>query len=333
MLKTPLTLLLPLLLMGSSTLINTLWAAQVGEKARIAYPSMSMPMAPWWIAQEKGIFRQEGLDAESMYIRGDSTVVQALVGGDIQAGYGGATPVAGAVAQGAPLVIIAVPANRMGYLLVTRQPIKDPRELYGKKFAISSFGGSSEIATRLGLEKLGIDPNKVAMVQIGGSPDRITAIKRGTVDGSLLSANEMIGAGGMGFHTAFDFTKSDLEYPYNVLYVRRQFVAEKRKAAAGVIRAFMKGLWFMQENQDEAVKIAGRWLRSSDTEALKRQWKYIAFQFHQEIPYATEAGFKLALNGLAASSPKAAAVRMQDMVDVTLIDELVKEGFFKRPKQ
>jgi len=322
-----------LLFLVGGVLANTLWAAQAVEKISIAYPSVAMPMAPWWIAQDKGIFRQEGLDAESMYIKGDSMNVQALLAGDIQAGYGGAAPVAGAVAQGASVVIIAVPANRMGYLLVTREPVKDPRELYGKKFGISSFGGSSEVATRLGLEKIGVDPNKVVMLQIGGSPDRIAAIKRGTVDGSLLSANELIGAGGMGFHTIFDFTKSDLEYPYDVLYVRKQFVAEKRKAALGMIRAFMRGLWFMQENQDESVKIAGRWLRSTDTEALKRQWKYIAFQFHQDIPYSTEAGFKLALGGLASTNPKAAALRMQEIVDMSLVDELVKEGFFKKHKQ
>src|SRR5262250_1502172 len=123
-----------LLFLVGGVLANTLWAAQAVEKIRIAYPSVAMPMAPWWIAQDKGIFRQEGLDAESMYIKGDSMNVQALLAGDIQAGYGGAAPVAGAVAQGAAVVIIAVPANRMGYLLVTREPVKDPRELYGKKF-------------------------------------------------------------------------------------------------------------------------------------------------------------------------------------------------------
>ena len=165
-----------------------------------------------------------------MYIKGDSTIVQALLGGDIHAGYAGATPVAAAVARGGQVAIVAVPANRMGYLLVTREPIKDPRELSGKKFAISSFGGSSEIATRLGLEKVGADPNKVVMLQVGGSPDRIAALRRGSVDGSILSANEVIGAGGMGFYTLFDFTKSDLEYPYNVLYVRQAVCGRKKES-------------------------------------------------------------------------------------------------------
>jgi NitT/TauT family transport system substrate-binding protein len=331
--KTPLRAILFFVLVGWLVLAENTWSAQTGEKLRVAYPTISMAMAPWWMAQERGFFRQEGLDVESTYIRGDSTIVQALVGGDIQAGYAGATPVAAAIAQGVPLAIVAVPANRMGYLLVTREPVKDPRELYGKKFAVSSLGGSSEIATRLGLEKIGVDPSKVVMLQVGGSPDRIAAIKRGSVDGSLLSANEVIGAGGLGFHTIFDFTKSDLEYPYNVLYVRKQFAAERRNAVLGLIRGFMKGLWFMQDNQDEAVTTAARWLRNSDKDVLRRQWKYIAFQFHQEIPAPTEAGFRLALNGMTGTNPKAAALKMQDIVDVSFINELTRDGFFKNRRK
>lgn len=303
------------------------------EKVRIAYPTVSMAMAPWWMAKDQRIFQEEGLDADVMYIKGDSTIVQALLGGDIHAGYAGATPVAAAVARGADLAIVAVPANRMGYMLVTREPIKDASELRGKKFAISSFGGSSEIATRLALEKIGADPNKVAMIQVGGSPDRIAALKRGSVDGSILSANEIIGAGGMGFYQVLDLTKSDLEYPYNVLYAQRRFAKEKRKAVLGMIKAFMKGLWFMQNNEEEAIKISARWLKSDDPEIIRRQWKYIAFDLHQEIPYPTEAGIKLALKGMADRDPKAAALRMADIVDVSFLDELSKAGFFKQAKK
>jgi len=292
-----------------------------------------MAMAPWWVAKEKGFFSQEGLDVDLMYIKGDSTIVQALLGGDIHAGYAGATPVAAAVARGGQVTIVAVPANRMGYLLVTREPIKDPRELSGKKFAISSFGGSSEIATRLGLEKAGADPNKVVMLQVGGSPDRIAALRRGSVDGSILSANEVIGAGGMGFYTLFDFTKSDLEYPYNVLYVVKQFAAEKRKTTTAMIKSFMRGLWFMQDNENDSVKISAQWLKTNDIESLKRQWKYVAFDLHQEIPYPTQAGFKLALSGMAQTNPKAAALRMDEVTDQSIITDLVKQGFFKRHKQ
>jgi len=89
----------------------------------------------------------------------------------------------------------------------------------------------------------------------------------------------------------------------------------------------------MQTNEEEAVKIAARWLKTSDTESLKRQLKYIAFDLHQEIPYPTEAGFKLALSGMAGTNPKAAALRMQDIVDVSFLDQLSRTGFFKQHKK
>jgi ABC-type nitrate/sulfonate/bicarbonate transport system substrate-binding protein len=40
------------------------------EKLRLAYPTMSITLAPLWIAKDKGFFEQDGLDAELTYIRG-----------------------------------------------------------------------------------------------------------------------------------------------------------------------------------------------------------------------------------------------------------------------
>ena len=84
-------------------------------------------------------------------------------------------------------------------------------------------------------------------------------------NGSLLSANEVIGGAGLGFHTIFDFTKSDLEYPYNVLYVRKQFGAERRKAVLGLLRGLGK----------TAMVYAGQSRRSGkDRSALAQKFRH-----------------------------------------------------------
>ena len=116
--------------------------------------------------------------------------MQAVIGGNVHIGYAGVPPILSAIARGAPAVVVAVPNNKMDYLIVSRRPIAQPSELNGKKFAISSFGSSSEFAARLGLEKVGADPNSVTMVQVGGSPERIVALKTGAVDATILSATE-----------------------------------------------------------------------------------------------------------------------------------------------
>jgi TRAP-type uncharacterized transport system substrate-binding protein len=65
-------------------------------------------------------------------------------------------------------VIVAVPMNRLDYTFVARQPFRSPSDLNGKKIGIGSHGGSDEVATRIALEHLKVDPGSVTRIQIGG---------------------------------------------------------------------------------------------------------------------------------------------------------------------
>jgi NitT/TauT family transport system substrate-binding protein len=196
--------------------------ARKPEKIRIAYPTISITLAPLWMAKDTGLFEQEGLDAELTYIRGGTTIVQAVIGGDVQVGYAGVPPILSAMARGAPLVVV------------------------GKKFAISSFGSSSEFVARLGLQKLGADPIKVTMVQVGGSPDRIIASKTGAVDATILSATDFVEASGLGFHTVLDLSKCDIDYPFNVFFALRSFAMDKKTAISGTLKSFVNAARFFE---------------------------------------------------------------------------------------
>ena len=77
------------------------------------------------------------------------------------------------------------------------------------------------------LKKRELIPNKTTILQVGGSPDRIAALRTGKVDAAILSGPEFLGSGGMGFHVILDLAKTDIEYPFNVLFVTKQFALEK----------------------------------------------------------------------------------------------------------
>ena len=303
------------------------------EKVRVAYPTVSISLAPLWIAKDKGLFEQEGLDAELTYIRSGTTIVQAVIGGNVQIGYAGVPPVISAIARGAYPVVVAVLNNKMDYLIVSRKPIAHPSELNGRKFAISSFGSSSEFAARLGLEKVGADSNSVTMVQVGGSPDRIVALKTGAVDATILSATDFVEASGLGFNIILDLSKSEIDYPFNVFFGLRQFVAEKRQIVLGTIKAFVRGIRFLRENQEEALEVVAKRLRNPNMEVLRAQWHHVAFEYFGEDLYPTEAGFALAIKELGGKSPKGSSLRTSDITDMSFLDELSKTGFFKQPKK
>jgi NitT/TauT family transport system substrate-binding protein len=303
------------------------------EKLRVAYPTVSITLAPLWIAKDKGLFEQEGLDAELTYIRGGTTIVQAVIGGNVQIGYAGVPPILSAITRGAPTVVVAVLNNKMDYLIVSRKPITQPSELSGKKFAISSFGSSSEFAARLGLEKVGADPNTVTMVQVGGSPDRIVALKTGAVDATILSATDFIETSGLGFNTILDLSKSEIDYPFNVFFGLRQFVTEKRPAVLGTIRAFVRGIRFLRENKEEALQVVAKRLRNPNMETLRAQWHHVSFEYFGEDLYPTDAGFALAMKEQRGGNPKATSLPMSGITDVSFLDELSRSGFLKHPRK
>jgi len=161
-------------------------AAEPLRKVRMAIPSIVIDFAPLWIARERGIFRDERIDPEITYIQGNVRVVQSLVAGEVQFGIAGTAGAVSARAAGEEVIIVAVPMNRLDYTFVSRQPINKPADLTGKKVGIGAVGGSDEVATRIALEKLGVNPSSVTMLTVGGSGERLAALRAGSVDAATV---------------------------------------------------------------------------------------------------------------------------------------------------
>ena len=217
----------------------------------------------------------------------------------------------------------------MDYVLVSRQAVKEPSELKGKRFAIGRLGDSNEIATRVSLERIGVDPASVKLMAIGGSPDRIAALRSNIVDAAILSGTEFLGTGSSEFQKLFDVAQAGIEYPFDTIFVTRKYMAEKRSSVTAIIKSFVRAVRFLRTNKQESLNIAARWLRNPDPRTLDRQWQHVAFNLYQDNPYPTEIGFRLAFKGMGQINPKVAELRMADIVDTSLLDELERSGFLK----
>src|SRR5258707_12642147 len=98
-------------------------AAEPLKKMRIAIPSIVIDFAPLWIARDKGIFRDERIDAEVTYIQGNVRVVQSLVAGEVQFGIAGTAGAVSARAAGEDVIIVAWPMDRLDYTLCGGRPV------------------------------------------------------------------------------------------------------------------------------------------------------------------------------------------------------------------
>jgi ABC-type nitrate/sulfonate/bicarbonate transport system substrate-binding protein len=127
------------LALGLMLLAETLAAAQTLQRVVIAYPSRSIGSIHSFIALERGFFREEGLDAQLVQVRGTAAVA-ATVSGDAHALEAMGTAM-GAIQRGLPLRILAVSLYRPLFWLVTRPQLKTAHDLNGRIMGTTTFGG------------------------------------------------------------------------------------------------------------------------------------------------------------------------------------------------
>jgi len=302
--------------------------AEPFRKVRMAIPSIVIDFAPLWIARDKGIFRDERIDPEITYIQGNVRAVQSLVAGEVQFGIAGSAGAISARAAGEDVIIVAVPMNRLDYTFVGRLPVNRAADLAGKKVGIGAVGGSDEVATRIALEKLGVNPSSVTMLTVGGSGERLAALRAGSVEAATVGGATFIG-GGAGLYKLIDLTDLGVEFPFTAIFTTKRYAAANRDAVLGFIRGYMRGVRFFQEHKEEAIAITARNLRTTNKELIERQWLYAKDRMFEKIPNATEKGFKLVFDMLSPRNPKVTGLRMDDVFDGSFVKELADKGFFK----
>lgn len=306
-------------------------ATRAADTVKVAIPSLEMSLAPWWIGVDRGFFAEEGLDVDVTYVRGNTRVVQALLAGEVQAGVGGAAAPAGAVLQGAKVIVVAVDKNVMDYVLVSQKAVKNPEDLRDKKVAVSGIGASSHVAALMALKAMGADPEQVTMIRVGGSSARIAAVKKGSVFAAPVSGTVFAGRGEeFGLYKIVDLAEKEVDFPYDSLFTTRDFAAKNEKAVLGLIKGLVKSIRFFYKNKDESLAIASKKLRNPKKEVLSREWDYMTRNnILQKVPYPTKEGFEALFKGMAIGTPKASSLQMKDVVDLTYLDALKKSGFFQ----
>jgi NitT/TauT family transport system substrate-binding protein len=140
------------------------------EKIRLAHSALESSNAVWYVAQDRGFYKKNGLDVDLLFIPSTTTSVSSLVAGDVQVANASGGGVANAVVAGADLVMVSCYLNSLPYELVVNESIKSAEELKGKSIGISRVGSAWDVAARALIRGLGLEPNKqVLIMQVGGA--------------------------------------------------------------------------------------------------------------------------------------------------------------------
>ena len=213
---------------------------------------------PFVIAEEKGFFKSEGLNAFSVVMQ-NQVVVNGVVARQVD--YGGTfSNFVGAALSGLPVRIVMAVMDGSDHYLVTSPNIKRVEDLKGKKFGISSFGGTPHSEAIMILRKFGMNPDKdVIFLQIGGSSSRYAALDSGSIDAAMLVPPFNKLAKKRGFNEILSFNEI-MNIPLGGLTVHTQRIKEKPDEIVKMIKAMLKGVDYIRSNQNEMLSImASKW--------------------------------------------------------------------------
>src|SRR5438477_11655379 len=102
------------------------------------------------LIQKAGLWKKRGLEVRPIYFTSGATMAQAMLGGDIDIADSDVPAMLNAVSAGIlDGKLISVYVNRFPFSFLVRNEIKTADDLKGKRFAISRFGSSSDVTTRM----------------------------------------------------------------------------------------------------------------------------------------------------------------------------------------
>ena len=235
--------------------------AQSLPKVIIGYPASSIASIQLFIAQEKGFFRDEGLDAQLNQVRADAAIAAVLTG-ELFA-YDSVGTSVRAFQKNAPIKILAVNLQSPLFWLVTRPELKSFSELKGKVMGTTSFGGVQHLAGLRMLRRGGLNPEEDITVILAGDPaTQLQAIVNGAIQIAVLSPPSVI--------LARDKFKLNVlanaldEFPsffQSGLAVADKSVSSQKDLVKRVLRARAKANRFFFEMESGASEVIAKFLK------------------------------------------------------------------------
>lgn len=237
--------------------VSGAWA-QAAEKIRISVSgSYNMIFLSAGVAQKKGFFQDEGLDADIVVMRA-ATSIAALSSGDIDYTMLTGSVIRAAI-RGLPVRLVAGLMNSSPHVLMAREEIKSVKELRGKKVGIGAFGDATHVLARMIIAHHGVDPDKeVQFLALGSDAGRFAALQQGLAEVVVTSPPWDFEGRKMGYAIlarAYDY----LNYPLSGLGANVKTIQQSPGQVKRVVKSLIKACRLIRENREEAVKVLAAW--------------------------------------------------------------------------
>jgi len=273
------------------------------------------------VAQHRGFFKDEGLDADIVVMSAPVSIA-ALSNGDIDYTLLTGSVIRAAI-RGLPLRIVAGLMSSSAHVFLARPEIKSIKELSGKKIGLAGFGDATHVLARMILAKHGIDPDKeVQFIGLGSDSGRFTALQQNLADMVVTSPPWDFEGKKLGYNI-LTRAYEHVNYPLAGVGVNQKSLQTNRAQVKRVIKSLVRANRFMRENREESVKILVSWGKG------KPEHAYASYDSTVKIisPDGSipDDGLKILIDQAKRDVKVTRDVPISEIADFTLLREVQKE--------
>ena len=265
-------------------------AAFAQHKVKYGIASIGFTYAPFYIAEDAGLFKAHGVELDMVQVQGSSPAAAATLAGSMQFYIGIPQTAARPIAKGEKLVIFANVTKEYGsnivvskewaekHKLTAQMPIEQRLDaLKGIKIAGWTPGSSSDLFVRYIVAKKGWNAERdLTILPIGGSAPMLAAMEQKRIDAFALSsptadqAVEKLGA-----FILYNGAKGEWAplrgSPYITLIGNTDWLASTagKSAAVAIYRGLTEAMKLMREKPADAKAMIRKRLASFDEAAFE----------------------------------------------------------------
>jgi len=211
---------------------------------------------------------------------------------------------------------------------MARPELKNLSDLKGKKIGITRLGSSTHSVTLWVLNRHGLKPEDVQLLQLVDVPNILTAIVAGQIDAGALSPPTNFRARKAGLSELIDLSKDGPEYVSVAIGSTRSFVKANEEMTRRFVRGYSEGVQFLKANKAAGIRAIQKYARIKDPDILEATYGE-ARAYIETVPYVTRKGMETIIGELAPTEPKAKTSKPEDFLDTRFVGQLEKEGFYK----
>ncbi len=301
------------------------------RKVVINYPNKSGSQWPLFLAKEGGFYQKYGLDVELNFGVHPAGVAM-LASGQGQMVNSSLEQLMQAASKDGSLKLVGSSLNRGTFALMATKNLKTVESLKGKKIAVSQVGDAPYGYVVAILAKAGMSDRDVEWIPVGqGVAGRAAALTSGRADATILTAPAYFKLEADGYNTLVNLAEREDIFASTTYLMAKKDLATDTKLAEALIKAHAEAIKTFYADKAAAVAAYRKYDPEISPEDADRTYElYNKPQAFERVPYVLKGAVESVLAQQSSSqlAEQMKAYDWKQVIDNSIVDKLVKKGFF-----